>query len=87
MPVSPVSSGGRVVAKGSRQGLLVRPGRENEVVLPLAVSNAEALGAAARAVASGGTIAGTLTGEIVLKLGSGDVTVPLSASGKVEVLK
>ena len=82
-----LSSGGRVVAAGSRQGLLVRPGRENEIVLPLVVSNAEALRAAAKAVAGGGTIAGTLSGEIVVKLGSGDVKIPLAASGKVEVLK
>lgn len=82
-----LSSGGRVVAKGSRQGLLVRPGRENEIVLPLAVSNAEALRAAAKAVAGGGAIEGTLAGEIVVKLGSGDVKIPLAASGKVEVLK
>lgn len=82
-----LSSGGRVVASGSRQGLLVRPGRENEIVLPLAVSNAEALRAAAKAVAGGGAIEGTLAGEIVVKLGSGDVKIPLAASGKVEVLK
>ena len=82
-----LSSGGSVVAKGSRQGLLVRPGKENEVALPLTVANAGALGAAAKAVASGGTIAGELKGEIVLKLGSGDVKMPLAGSGKVEVLK
>lgn len=80
-------SAGRVVAKGSRQGLLVRPGRENEVALPLAVSNAEAVKAAAKAVAAGGAIAGELTGEIVLKLGTGDVKMPLAAAGTVEVLK
>lgn len=82
-----LSSGGHVVAKGSRQGILVRPGRENEVSLPLAVSNAEALRATAKAVAAGGTIAGDLRGEIVVKLGTGDVKVPLAAAGKVEVLK
>lgn len=82
-----LSSDGRVVAKGSRQGVLVRPGRENEIALPLAVSNAEALRAAAKAVAAGGTIAGDLRGEIVVKLGTGDVKVPLAAAGRVEVLK
>lgn len=82
-----LSSGGRVVAKGSRQGLLVRPGRKNEIVLPLAVSNAEALRAAAKAVAGGGAIAGSLSGEIVVKLGTGDVKIPLAAAGTVEVLK
>lgn len=80
-------SDGRVVAKGSRQGLLVRPGRENEIALPLAVSNAEALKAAAKAVAAGGTIAGELRGEIVLKLGTGDVKMPLAGAGTVEVLR
>lgn len=82
-----LSSGGSLVAKGSRQGLLLRPGRENDVALPLAVGNAEAFKAGAKAVAAGGTIAGELHGEIVLKLGSGDVRLPLSAAGKVEVLK
>ena len=41
------------VARGSRQGLLVRPGRENEIVLPLTVSNAAAIAAAGKAVAGG----------------------------------
>ena len=82
-----LSSGGRAVAKGSRQGLLVRPARENEIVLPLTVSNVAALASAGSAVASGGTIAGALSGEIVLKLGAGDVKLPLAGTGKVEVLK
>lgn len=82
-----LSSGGRVVARGSRQGLLVHPGRENEIPLPLSVSNAAAIAAAGNAVASGGRISGRLGGEIVLKLGTGDVKLPLAASGTIEVLK
>lgn len=82
-----LSSGGSAVARGSRQGLLVHPGRENEIVLPLAVSNAAALGAAAKAVASGGRLSGRLSGEIVVKLGTGDVKIPLAAAGTIEVLK
>lgn len=82
-----LSSGGRVVARGSRQGVIVRPGRENEVVLPLAVSNAAALAAAGKAVASGGRVSGRLSGEIVLKLGTGDVKLPIAAAGTIEVLK
>ena len=82
-----LSSAGRVVARGSRQGLFIRPGRENEVVLPLAVSNAAAVAAAGRAVAAGGRISGRLAGEIVLKLGTGDVRLPLAAAGTIEVLR
>jgi hypothetical protein len=82
-----LSSGGRVVARGSRQGLLVRPGRENEIVLPLTLSNAAALATAAEALVAGGTLTGRLSGELVLKLGTGDVTFPLAASGTIEVLR
>lgn len=82
-----LASGRSVLARGSRKGLIVRPSRENEVVLPLAISNAAAIGAAGKAVAAGGRISGRLTGEIVLKLGTGDVKVPLAASGTIEVLK
>ena len=80
-------SGGREVARGSRQGLLVRPGRENEIVLPLTVSNAAAIAAAGKAVASGGKLSGNLTGQLVLKLGTGDVKLPLAGSGTIEVMK
>ena len=82
-----LSSGGGVVARGSRQGILVRPGRENEIVLPLTVGNAAALSAAGKAVAAGGALAGELKGEIVLKLGTGDVKFPLAGSGAIEVLR
>lgn len=82
-----LSSGGRAVARGSRQGLLVRPGRENEIVLPLTVSNAAALATAAEALVAGGTLTGELSGELVLKLGTGDVNFPLAASGTIEVLR
>lgn len=82
-----LASGGRAVARGSRQGVIVRPSRENEIALPLTVSNAAALGAAGKAVASGGRLSGRLTGEIVLKLGTGDVKLPLAASGTIEVLR
>jgi hypothetical protein len=80
-------SGGREAARGSRQGLLVRPGRENEIVLPLTVSNAAAIAAAGKALASGGKLSGQLTGQLVLKLGTGDVKLPLAGSGTIEVMK
>ena len=80
-------SGGREVARGSRQGLLVRPGRENEIVLPLTVGNVAAIAAAGKAVASGGKLSGHLTGQLVLKLGAGDVRIPLAGSGTIEVMK
>jgi hypothetical protein len=38
-------------------------------------------------VTSGGRLSGRLTGEIVLKLGTGDVKLPLAASGTIEVLR
>ena len=82
-----LSSGGREVARGSRQGLLVRPGRENEIVLPLTVGNVAAIAAAGRAVASGGKLSGQLEGQIVVKLGTGDVKIPLAGSGTIEVMK
>ncbi|MBK9090210.1 MAG: LEA type 2 family protein [Holophagales bacterium] len=82
-----LSSGGREVARGSRQGVLVRPGRENEIVLPLTVGNAAAISAAGKAVASGGKLSGRLTGQLVVKLGTGDVKIPLEGSGTIEVMK
>ena len=82
-----LSSDGREVARGSRQGLLVRPGRENEIVLPLTVGNAAAIAAAGKAVVSGGRLSGRLTGQLVVKLGTGDVKIPLEGSGTIEVMK
>ncbi len=82
-----LSSDGREVARGSRQGLLVRPGRENEIVLPLTVGNAAAIAAAGKAVMSGGKLSGHLTGQLVVKLGTGDVKIPLEGSGTIEVMK
>ena len=81
-----LSSGGREVARGSRQGVLVRSGRENEIALPLTVSNKAAIVAAGKAVAAGGRLSGHLTGQLVLKLGTGDVKIPLDATGTIEVL-
>ncbi len=82
-----LASGGRAVARGSRQGVIVRPSRENEIALPLTVSNSAALAAAGKAVTSGGRLSGRLTGEIVLKLGTGDVKLPIAATGSIEVLR
>lgn len=82
-----LSSSRSEVARGSRQGLIVRPGRENEIVLPLTVSNAAAISAAGKAVKAGGKLSGQLTGQIVVKLGTGDVKIPIAASGTIEVLK
>lgn len=81
-----LTSGERVVARGNRQGVIVHPGRENEIALPLTVSNVAAIGAAGKAVAAGGKLSGQLAGEIVLKLGTGDVKIPLDAAGTIEVL-
>lgn len=73
------------LGEGKKQGLLIKAGRENEVAIPVTASNAELLAAAGSALRSGGTIDGRIVGSVTLKVGRGDVTIPLDLPGTIRV--
>jgi LEA14-like dessication related protein len=82
-----ILSGERTLCTGSRHGLRIHPGRENEVSLPVVAKNAGLVAAAGSAVGSGGRIEGRLMASVTLKLGGEDTTLPVDLPGAIEVMK
>jgi LEA14-like dessication related protein len=80
-------AGDRRLCGGERQALRIQPRRETELLLPLEARNVDLLAVAGSAMASGGTFDGRLVGAITLRVGKGDVTVPISAAAKIELVR
>jgi len=80
-------AGDRRLCGGEKQSLRIHPRRETEVLLPLEARNADLLAVAGNAMIAGGTFDGRLVGAITLRVGKGDVTVPISAATKIELVR
>lgn len=79
-------SGERTLFRGSRRGVRLHAGRENEVGLPLEVAYADLLAAAGGTVRSGGTFSGRLVAQVTVKAGTGRIVVPVDQSGAVRLV-
>jgi LEA14-like dessication related protein len=77
----------RVVGTGRTHGIVLRPRQESTLLLPVDVDHAELLGAAGKAVFSGGPVAARLSGTLAVRLPRGDVEVPLDLSGRLSILR
>ena len=82
-----LTSGDRALCSGELKSLRVHPGRENRIPIPITAQNADLVAAAGKAVSNGGSIDGRLTGSITFRLGRGDITLPISLRGKIELVK
>lgn len=81
------TAGGGVLASGTRTGIRVHRGRENEVALPIRARNAGLAAAALSAAKAGGTLEVRVSGAVTIRVGRGeDVVLPFDVNGKVEVL-
>lgn len=74
---------GRQVGQGSTPGMLLRPEQTTTLRLPIDFDHGELLGAVGSALRSGGQIQGRLVGTLVLRMASGDISVPLDLAGHV----
>ena len=74
---------GREVGDGATQGMILHPGQKNVLVLPIELDNAGLLAVAGKALMSGGDVAASLRGKLVIRLKGGDLTVPLALSGRL----
>jgi LEA14-like dessication related protein len=77
---------GRAVGSGETRGLLLHPGRENTLDLPVEVEHGALIAAAGSALASGGEIDGRLQGQIQVRVPAGDIAVPLDLSGRISLI-
>ena len=78
-----VTADGRLLGSGSTRGILLRPQRENTVLLPLEVEHGALIAAAGGAVLSGEGVPARLEGSLAVRLPGGDVAVPIDLAGRV----
>jgi hypothetical protein len=75
----------RAIGSGETRGLLLRPSRENTLLLPVELDHAGLVAAAGSALVSGGSIDTRLRGALTLRLPGGDVEVPLDLAGRLSL--
>ncbi len=76
----------REIGSAATGEMILRPGQENTLNLPIDLDHAELLAAAGSAFRSGGNVEGRLRGALVVRLPGGDIPVPLDLSGRISVL-
>jgi LEA14-like dessication related protein len=74
---------GQEVGEGQTRGLLLHPSQKNVLSLPIEIDHAQLLSAAGKAAAAGGEVAVRLKGHLVIRLKSGDLTVPLNLASSL----
>lgn len=80
-----ILANGREVGSGETRGILLRPERNNTLLLPVELDHGELIAAAGRALLSGGTVAARLSGALELRLPGGDVPIPLDLAGRLSL--
>lgn len=80
-----LTADGRQLGIGSTRGFLLRPRRENTVLLPLEVEHGALIAAAGGAVLSGEGVPARLDGSLAVRLPGGDVPVPIDLAGRLSV--
>lgn len=82
-----LSIDGRMIAEGVRRKVRLHPGRENELVLPIAARNSDLLAAAGDAAVHGGTVNGRLEGNVTVKTGTSQRVIPIDLPGTVSLFR
>jgi LEA14-like dessication related protein len=77
----------REVGSGATGEMILRPGQETTLKLPIDLDNAQLLAAAGSAFRSGDDVEGRLRGTLVVRLSRGDIPVPLDLSGRFSPLR
>jgi LEA14-like dessication related protein len=67
--------------------MILRPGQETTLRLPIDLDHGQLLAAAGSALSSGGDVEGRLRGALVVRLAGGDIPVPLELSGRLSALR
>jgi LEA14-like dessication related protein len=80
-------AGDRKLCGGEREAIRIHPGRENLVTVPIEAKNTDLMAAAGSAALRGGVVEGRLVGALALKVGRGEITLPIDLPGKINVLK
>jgi LEA14-like dessication related protein len=78
---------GREVGSGAAGEMILRPGQETTLRLPIDLDHGQLLAAAGSALSSGGDVEGRLRGALVVRLAGGDIPVPLELSGRLSALR
>jgi LEA14-like dessication related protein len=78
---------GREVGSGAAGEMILRPGQETTLRLPIDLDHGQLLAAAGSALSSGGDVEGRLRGTLVVRLPGGDIPVPLDLSGRFSALR
>ena len=78
---------GREVGSGATGEMILRPGQETTLKLPIDLDHGQLLAAAGSALGSGGDVEGRLRGALVVRLPGGDIRVPLDLSGRFSALR
>ncbi len=92
-PLKLASASCRLFANGTKVGsgaageMILRPGQETTLKLPIDLDHGQLLTAAGSALGSGGDVEGRLRGALVVRLPGGDIPVPLDLSGRFSVLR
>ncbi len=76
----------REVGSGAAGEMILRPGQETTLKLPIDLDHGQLLAAAGSTLRSGGDVEGRLRGALVVRLPGGDIPVPLDLSGRFSVL-
>ncbi len=77
---------GSAVGSGQTGALVLHPGRENSLDLPVELEHGALIAAAGNALASGGEIDGRLQGQLQVRLPAGNIAVPLDLSGRLSLI-
>lgn len=78
---------GREVGSGAAGEMILRPGQETVLRIPIDLDHGQLLAAAGSALRSGGEVEGRLRGALVVRLPGGDIPVPLDLSGHFSALR
>jgi LEA14-like dessication related protein len=78
---------GRDVGSGATGEMILRPGQETTLNLPIDLDHGQLLAAAGSALRSGGDVEGRLCGTLLVRLPGGDIPVPINLSGRFSPLR
>jgi LEA14-like dessication related protein len=78
---------GREVGSGAAGEMILRPGQETKLTLPIDLDHGQLLAAAGSSLRSGGDVEGRLRGALVIRLPAGEIPVPLDLSGRFSALR
>jgi LEA14-like dessication related protein len=78
---------GREVGSGAAGEMILRPGQETALKIPIDLDHGQLLAAAGSALRSGGDVEGRLRGALVVRLPGGDIPVPLDLSRRFSALR